>query len=120
MGVEGSRRAAMGGDHGVPGDGLVPMADSNGDLRITFAAGRRETPLVGFARGNNLLVAGHHLRIGQPFPFSKCDLGKLSSDGVTSGLEPERGAHDLHRSARTHERTRNVIEAFRSTTLAAE
>ncbi len=120
MSDERARGAAMGRDHGVPGDVLVPMADSNDHLRVAFAAGRREAPLVGFARGNDVLVPGHDLRIGQPFPFSKCDLGKLSFDGVTDGFEPERGAHDLHRFARSYERTRNIIEAFRSTTLAAE
>src|SRR5262245_19171783 len=108
-------RPAMGSDDRVPLDTLVPLAYPNGHLRIAFTAGRREAPLVGFARRNDVLVPRLDLRIGQPFPFSERDFGKLPFDRITSGLEPERCAHDLHGLARTHEWTRYVIEAFRRT-----
>ena len=101
---ERARGAAVGGNHRILADGFVPIAYSEGHLRIAFAARRPEAPLVGFALSNDMLVSRHDFRIGQPLPFPERDFGKPRFDRVTSGLEPERCAHDLHGLARTHER----------------
>src|SRR6516164_239436 len=115
-----ARGAAVRGDDRVLVDRLVPVADSNGHLRIAFAARRREAPLVGFTLGDDMLVPRHDFRIGQPLPLPERDFGKLRFDRVTGGLEPERCTHDLHRLARTHERARHVIETFRRPVVAAK
>src|SRR6516165_5550730 len=75
------------------------------------SAGRHEAPPVGFTLGNDMLVPRHNFRVGQPFPFPERDFGKLRFDHVTGGLKPKRRANDLHGFARTHERTRYVVEA---------
>src|SRR5262245_43299191 len=120
MGDERAGGDAMGGDHGVPIDSLVPFADASGHLRIAFAAGRRKTPFVGFAPGNDILVACHHVGIGQAFPFAERDLGKPQVDGISAGRKTECRAHDLHGLARPYQRTRHIVEALRRTPVAAK
>src|SRR5262245_9320363 len=115
-----ARGAAMGSNDRVPLEALVPVADPNGHLRIAFATRRHETPFVGFARGDDMLVARRDFPEGEAFPFSECDLGKLAFDDVVGGFKPERRAQDLHGLARAHQRTRHVGEALRRAALAAE
>src|SRR5262245_4890797 len=110
VGDERAGGAAMGSDHGVPIDPRVPFADASSHLRVAFAAGRRKTPFVGFASGNDILIARHHVGIGQAFPFAECDLSKPRVDGIIAGRKTERRAHDLHGLARPYERTRHVSE----------
>src|SRR5262249_13158600 len=111
---------AVRGDHRVPVDRLVPVAYSNSHLRVAFAARRREPPLVGFTLRNDMFVPRHDYPIGQAFPYPESDYRNLRFDRTTRGPKPERRAHDLHRLARSHERTRYVVEAFRRAAVAAE
>src|SRR5262245_65452788 len=97
-----ARGAAMGSNDRVPLEALVPVADPNGHLRIAFATRRHETPFVGFARGDDMLVARRDFPEGEAFPFSECDLGKLALEDVVGGFSHERleaGIYGIVRAA---------------------
>src|SRR3954451_17277845 len=68
---EGTPGAAMGGNHGISVQRCVPLAYSGGDLRIAFTEGRPEPPLVRFTPGDDVLLAGQHISVGQAFPFAE-------------------------------------------------
>src|SRR6266404_7935589 len=83
---ERARGAAVGGDHRILADGFVPIAYSEGHLRIAFAPRRQKMPVVGFTLGEDVLVPCQHVVIGEPFPVPERDLSKPRVDAVIGGL----------------------------------
>ncbi len=83
---ERARGTAVGGDHRILADGFVPIAYSEGHLRIAFATRRQKMPVVGFTLGEDVLVPCQHVAIGEPFPVPERDLSKPRVDAVIGGL----------------------------------
>ena len=110
VGDERARGAAMGGDHRVPLDRLVPRPHADGELRVAFAARRQEAPLVGLAPADDVLVARQHVVVGQSLPLAEGDLGQPVVGAIRGGREAERRAHQFHRLSRAHQRARHIVE----------
>src|SRR5262249_14488076 len=74
---------------------VVPLAHAQGDLGVTFAARRHETPLVALARGERLRRACANLAEREAFPLAEADFTQPGIDAIIIRREAERRAHDF-------------------------
>src|SRR5207247_1160423 len=81
---ESARGAAVGGDHRILADGFVPIAYSEGHLRIAFATRRQKLPVVGFTLGEDGLVRCRHV-VPTLQPLFHVPIGEAVANVVDDG-----------------------------------
>src|ERR1035441_6037031 len=111
MGDQPARGTAMGGDHRVGRQALVPLSDARRHHLVALAARRHEMPFVVLALSDVLRVAHVQLRDGKALPFAEGDFREPRLPPVTVDAKSERRARQFHGLAGARERARYIIES---------
>src|ERR1039457_3354434 len=111
MGDQPARGTAMGGDHRVGRQALVPLSDARRHHLVALAARRHEMPFVVLALSDVLWVAHVQLRDGKALPFAEGDFREPRLAPETLRAKTERRARQFHGLAGARERARYIVEA---------